>query len=90
MPTWLLIVIMLIVASVASAYMTERRCNRESESEWQEITYTGNSVEPKSIYVCKHCNYKADINCHYCSNCGSKMINGISRHYYSDKIKISE
>ncbi len=90
MPTWLLIVIMLIVASLTSAYMTERRCNRESESEWQEITYTGNSVEPKNIYICKRCNYKADINRHYCSNCGSLMKNGASYHCYSDKIKLSE
>lgn len=90
MPTPLLVAIALIVASIASAYTTARICNHEIESEWQEITYTGNSVEPKSIYVCKRCNYKADINRHYCSNCGSLMKNGASYHCYSDKIKLSE
>lgn len=88
MPTPLLIVIMLIVASVASAYTTTRIC--KSESEWQEITYAGNSVEPKDFYICKECRYQANKAYHYCSNCGSKMINGMSRHYYSEKIKLSE
>lgn len=88
MPTPLVIVIMLIVASVASAYTTTRIC--KSESEWQEITYTGNSVEPKDFYICKECRYQANKAYHYCSNCGSKMINGMSRHYYSEKIKLSE
>ena len=90
MPTPILIAITLIVGCVTSAYTTARICNRESESEWQEITYAGNSVEPKNVYICKRCNYKSDLNRHYCSNCGSRMINGISRHYYSGKIKISE
>lgn len=90
MPTPLLIVIILGIGCVTSAYITARICNHEIEFEWQEITYTGNSVEPKNIYICKHCNYKSDLNRHYCSNCGALMRNGISRHYYSEKIKISE
>lgn len=90
MPTWLVIAIVLIVGCITSAYTTACICNRENESEWQKITYTGNSVEPKNIYICKRCNYKADLNCHYCSNCGSLMKNGTSYHYYSDKIELSE
>lgn len=90
MPTPALIAIILIVGCVASAYTTARICNREIESEWQEITYVGSSVEPKSIYICKRCNYKSDLNRHYCSNCGSLMKNGASYHCYSDKIKLSE
>lgn len=90
MPTPLLIAIILLVGCITSAYTTARICNREIESEWQEITYTGNSVEPKNIYICKRCNYKADLNRHYCSNCGSAMKNGISYHCYSDKIELSE
>lgn len=90
MPTWLSIVIMLFIASFTSAYMTDRRCNRECESEWQLITYSGSSIEPKNIYICKRCNYKTDLNRHYCSNCGSLMTNGISYYSYSDKIDLSE
>lgn len=90
MPTPLLIATILIVGCFTSAYVTARICNREIESEWQEITYTGNSVEPKNIYICKRCNYKSDLNRHYCSNCGSEMKNGISYHCYSDKIELSE
>lgn len=90
MPTWLLITIILLVGCFTSAYVTAGICNREIESEWQEITYAGNSVEPKNIYICKRCNYKADLNRHYCSNCGSSMKNGISYHCYSDKIELSE
>lgn len=90
MPTPLLIAIILIIGCFTSAYLTALRCNREIESEWQEITYAGNSVEPKNIYICKRCNYKADLNRHYCSNCGSLMKNGKSYHCYSDKIELSE
>lgn len=90
MPTWLLITILLSVGCITSACATARICNREIESEWQKITYTGNSVEPKNIYICKRCNYKADLNRHYCSNCGSLMKNGTSYHCYSDKIELSE
>ena len=90
MPTWLLISIILIVGCVTSSCITEHICNREIESEWQEITYAGNSVEPKNVYICKHCNYKTDLNRHYCSNCGSEMKNGMSYHCYSEKIELSE
>lgn len=90
MPTPLLIVIIFGVGCVTSAYVTARICKHEIESEWQEIAYAGNSVEPKSIYICKRCNYKSDLNRHYCSNCGSLMKNGKSYHCYSDKIELSE
>ena len=90
MPTSLLIAIILIVGCFVSAYTTAYIYNREIKSEWQEITYAGNSVEPKNVYICKRCNNKADINYHYCDNCGSAMKNGISYHCYSDKIKLSE
>ncbi len=90
MPTWLLVTIILLIGCFTTAYVTSLINNKEYESEWQEITYAGGSIEPKDIYICKNCNYQADIKYHYCSNCGSKMINGMSRHYYSEKIKISE
>ena len=89
MPEWLLVAIILIVGCFASAYVTERICSRKIESEWQEISYTGDSVEPKEIYICKRCNKKVDLNSHYCCNCGSLMKNGISYNCYSDKIDLS-
>ena len=90
MPTPLLIATILLVVCIASVYTTARICNKEFESEWQEITYDGGSIEPKDFYICKNCRYQANKAYHYCSNCGSRMINGMSRHYYPDKIKLSE
>ena len=91
MPTWVLITILLLVGCIISAYTTARICNREIESEWQVITYTSSDlVVSKEIYICKRCNYKADLDRHYCSNCGSLMKNGMSYHCYSDKIELSE
>lgn len=90
MPTWLLVTILLLVGCGFTAYTTALLCNKEYESEWQEITYDGGSVEPKDFYICKNCRYQANKAYHYCSNCGAHMINGMSRHYYPDKIKLSE
>lgn len=91
MPTWLLIAIILIVGCYTSAYMTARIYkNKTLKSDWQVIKYAGSSIEPKSIYICKGCYYKADHNYHYCSNCGARMINGVPRTYYSDKIELFE
>lgn len=92
MPHWLLVtIILLVVGCIITAYVTALACKRRIESEWQEITYAGGSIEPIEIYICKNCNYQADdIKYHYCSNCGALMRNGISRHYFSEKIKISE
>lgn len=90
MPTWLLVIILLSVACLTTAYVTSLISNKEYESEWQEITYAGGSIEPKDIYICKNCNHQADIKYHYCSNCGALMRNGKTRIYYSGKIKISE
>lgn len=90
MPHWLLVTIILLVGCFTTAYVTSLINNKEYESVWQEITYTGNSVEPKEIYICKNCNYQADIKYHYCSNCGALMINGKTRIYYSDKIKLTK
>lgn len=90
MPTWLLIAIILIVGCSTSAYVTARICDHEFNSSWQEISYTGSSVEPKNIYICKRCYYKADIKHGYCPNCGANMTNGAPRHYYSTKIDLSE
>lgn len=90
MPTWLLIAIILIVSCAGTAYITELYCNKVFESEWQEITYTGSSVEPKEVYICKRCNHQALINYHYCSNCGALMKNGKSRERFPDKIELSE
>ena len=90
MPTWLLVIILLSVACLTTAYVTSLINNKEYESEWQEITYAGGSIEPKDIYICKNCNYQADTMYHYCSNCGALMRNGKTRIYYSGKIKISE
>lgn len=61
-------------------------CDYEHNSEWQVIKYTGNSVVPKEIYICKRCYNKTDINYHYCNNCGAKMTNGVPRDYHSSKI----
>ena len=90
MPTWLLIAIILIVGCATSAYVTARICNNEYSSMWQTIKYTGSSIEPKYIYVCKRCYYKADIKYSYCPNCGSCMTNGEARHYYSSEIVLKE
>lgn len=90
MPTWLLISTILIVGCVTTSYFTALICNKEHKSTWQEISYTGGSVEPKEVYICKNCFFQANIKHHYCNNCGALMINGMSRHYYSDKIKLSE
>ena len=85
MPTWLLIAIVLIVGCFTTALI----CGNKT-SDWQVIKYAGSSIEPKTIYICMECNYKADSNYHYCSNCGSRMSNGVSRNYYSDKIELFE
>ena len=90
MPTWLLIAIILIVGCATSAYVTAQICNHEFSSEWQVIKYSGSSIEPKDIYICRRCNNKADINYHYCNNCGARMTNGISRYSYSNEIELSE
>ena len=91
MTTPILIATALLAVCIASAYTTARICNREIESEWQVITYTSSEVVvPKEIYICKRCNYKSDLDRHYCSNCGSLMKNGMSYHCYSDKIELSE
>lgn len=90
MPTWLLIAITLIVGCFVSAYVTALIYNREIESSWQEITYTGDSVEPKDIYICRRCNNKEDIKYCYCPNCGASMKNGAPRICYSSKIDLSE
>lgn len=89
MPTWLLIAIILIVGCSTSAYVTARICENKN-SDWQVIKYAGSSIEPKTIYICKECHYKADHNYHYCNNCGACMSNGVSRNYYSDKIELFE
>ena len=90
MPTWLLITIILLVGCGCTAYTTALLCNKEYESEWQVIRYTGSSVEPKDIYICKRCNNKRDFIYHYCDNCGSFMKNGTYRINYSDEIDLSE
>lgn len=90
MPTWLLIIIVLTVGCIASACITKLTCNYEWESSWQEISYTGSSVEPKEIYICKRCNKKVDVKYCYCPNCGSSMRNGMGRITYSSKIDLSE
>ena len=90
MSSVLLVALILLVGCSTSAYVTTHICHDVFESSWQEITYAGGSVEPKEIYICKNCNYQADDNYNYCSNCGSKMINGKTRIYYSNKLKISE
>ena len=88
MPTWLLIAIILIVGCSTSAYVTARICNHEFSSEWQVISYIGNSVEPKEIYICKRCNKKVDVKHCYCPNCGANMLNGMGRIYYTNGIKL--
>lgn len=85
-----IIISIIICIIIATAYITTLICNHEFSSLWQIITYSDSSVEPKEIYICKRCNNKEDLNRHYCGNCGSLMKNGISHHYYSDKIKLSE
>lgn len=90
MPTWLLIAIIVIVGCFTSAYTTACICNHEYRSSWQTITYTGSSIEPKNVYICKRCYYKADIKHGYCPNCGANMTNGSPRYYYSTEIDLSE
>lgn len=90
MPIWLLIVIVLSIGCITSACVTELICKHEHESSWQEISYTGNSVEPKEIYICKRCNQKVDIKYCYCPNCGAYMFNGMERVTYPNKIDLSE
>lgn len=90
MPTPLLIAIILIVCCSTSAYVTARICNNDSESEWQVIRYSGSSVEPKDIYICKRCNNKKDVAYHYCDNCGARMTNGVYHVNYPDEIDLSE
>lgn len=91
MPTLLLIALILIVGCSASAYATELKCKREFvSSEWQIIRYTGSSVEPEKVYICKNCNKKTNVNYRYCPNCGASMKNGESRIYYSGNIDLSE
>ena len=85
-----IIISIIICIIIVTAYITTLICNHEFSSSWQTITYSDSSVEPKEIYICKRCNNKADLNCHYCDNCGSLMKNGTSYHCYSDKIKLSE
>ena len=84
----IIIVSIVILAIVATAYITTLVCNHEFNSSWQLINYTGSSVEPKCIYICKKCNNKRDINYHYCDNCGARMKNGVVRIYYTNGIKL--
>lgn len=79
-----------ISAIVITAYATVLVCNYEAKSEWQVIRYSGSSVEPKDIYVCKRCNNQRDINYHYCDNCGARMTNGVYHVNYPDEIDLSE
>lgn len=88
MPTWLLIAIILIVGCSTSAYVTARICNNESESEWLIIKLKNDSIEPTDIFVCKNCHMHETINARFCKNCGSRMINGIARNWYSEDIEI--
>lgn len=81
-------IIALISVIVLTSYITVLICNHEYNSSWQEITYTGNSVEPKNTYICRRCNNQAERNHHYCSNCGALMKNGVSYHCYSSKIDL--
>ena len=82
-----MIVLCIIAATV---YITMYIWERVNVSEWQVIRYSGSSVEPKDIYICKRCNVKEDDNYHYCRNCGVKMKNGTSQIHYSDKIELSD
>lgn len=77
-----------ILAIIATAYITSIVCNYEYGSSWQVISYTGSSVEPKEIYICKRCNKKVDVKYCYCPNCGANMRNGMGRNYYTNGIKI--
>lgn len=86
----IIIVTVVLCLIVATAYITVIICNHEYGSSWQEISYTGNSVEPKDIYICRRCNKKVDIKYCYCPNCGANMHNGMGRIAYSNKIDLSE
>ena len=90
MPTLLLMIVVLTVGCIASAYVTARICNNNFESEWQVIRYSGSSVEPKDIYICKRCNNKKDVAYRYCDNCGARMTNGGYYVTYPDEINLSE
>jgi hypothetical protein len=83
-------VVIAICVIVATAYITARICNHECESQWQIISYVGNSIVPKNIYICKRCNNKVDIRSCYCSNCGAYMTNGPMRQDYPNEIKLGE
>lgn len=88
MPIWLLIVIVLSVGCITSAYVTVLICKHEHESEWLIIKLKNDSIEPTDIFVCKNCHMRETINARFCKNCGSRMMNGTARHWYSNDIKI--
>lgn len=78
-----------ILAMVVTAFITVLVCDCKVKSEWQLIKYTGSSIEPKCVYICKRCNNKSDINYCYCPNCGADMKNGLIRIYYAaNEIKL--
>lgn len=83
-------IVICIIAVTASITIYIYRQESVSESEWQVIRYSGSSVEPKDIYICKRCNVKEDFNYHYCNNCGAMMKNGAGYHLYPDKIELSD
>ena len=85
----LIIIGMIVIGLIAvTVCITIHIYGQESVSEWQVIKYTGSSVEPKSIYICKRCNNKSDINYHYCDNCGAMMNNGVARSYHTNGIQL--
>lgn len=84
------IIIIGIIAVTACITIRIWQQENTSESEWQVIRYSGSSVEPKDIYICKRCNNKSDINYHYCDNCGAIMTNGIPYCVHQDKIDLSD
>lgn len=86
----MIFITIIVSVIIATAYITTLVCNHEYSSSWQEISYTGNSVEPKEIYICKRCNKKVDIKYCYCPNCGANMRNGMGRVTYSSKIDLSK
>lgn len=82
-------IVYVILAMVVTAFITVLVCARKVKSEWQLIKYTGSSIEPKCVYICKRCNNKSDINYCYCPNCGADMKNGLIRIYYAaNEIKL--
>ena len=84
-----IIVILIVVVTVCTTIRIWEH-GHISESEWQVIRYSGSSVEPKDIYICKRCNAKENYNYHYCKNCGAVMSNGIPYQHFSDKIELSD